>query len=228
MFDPVPPRGPLTRSEYWICALFLALVLGLFAAEVVIDYSPGKLAGLLITLFWFPLLVLHETGHALAAALLGWHVGLVVIGMGRNLTSFRVGRTLVIVRLIPAEGFVRPVPRNLNSPQLKSALTYLAGPGIELLLLGVICAIVGPDTLLSRAESMGLLILQSLCITILLSAFVNLVPHSVTTQNGYVPNDGLGIIRSLLLPDSFYAGMIGRVFTDEAEPGWQAKEAQDA
>lgn len=227
MFDPAPRRGPLTRSECWASALFLAFLVGLFAAEVIVEYAPGKLAGLLIGLFWFPLLILHESGHALAASLLGWQVGLIVIGMGRQVTSFRIGSTLVVIRLIPIEGFVQPVPRNLRSPQLKSALIYLAGPGIELLLLALIAAILGPGTLLSRAENIGILIAQSMCITILLSAFFNLVPHRATTQNGTVPNDGLGIIYSLFLPDAYYAALIGKVFPDPKEEEWQPEEPQD-
>jgi len=197
--------------------LFLVVLVGLFTAEVVVNYAPGKLAALFFVLFWFPLLVLHETGHALMAGLLGWHVGRVVIGMGRTATWFRIGTALVEIRLIPIEGFVLPVPRNLQAPQLKSALIYLAGPGAELLLLALIAAIVGTDTLLTRTESIGMLALQSLCVAILASAFFNLVPHLATSQHGMVPNDGLGIIRSFLLPTDHYAAMIGKTFADEPE-----------
>ena len=38
---------------------------------------------------------LHEAGHAVAAAMLNWHVSQVVIGMGRLVGSFRVGTAAV-------------------------------------------------------------------------------------------------------------------------------------
>src|SRR5437588_12319138 len=106
MFDPAPRRGPLNRSEVGTCLLFLVVLVGLFTAEVVVNYDPRKLAALFFVLFWFPLLVLHEAGHAVMAALLGWHVDRLVIGMGRTVTWFRLGATLVEIRLFPIEGFV--------------------------------------------------------------------------------------------------------------------------
>lgn len=69
----------------------MAVVLGLFVAEICHDYQPVKLSALLVVLFWVPLIALHEAGHAVVASLLNWYVGQVVIGMGRLLTSFRVG-----------------------------------------------------------------------------------------------------------------------------------------
>jgi hypothetical protein len=222
MFDPAPRRGPLSPSEAWTCVLFLVVLLGLFAAEVVVNYTPSKLSALFFLLSWFLLLPLHEAGHAVVAALLGWHVGRVVIGMGHTVTWFHVGATLVEIRLIPIEGFVQPVPQNLQSPQLKSALIYLAGPGAELLLLIALWGVLGTDTLLTRSDSIGLLAVQSLCVAILSSAFFNLVPHYVNTQSGLVPNDGLGVLRSLWLPGYYYAALMGKSFA--AEPADERQE----
>ena len=62
MYDPAPQRGPLNSTEKWIGAIFLVVVLGLFAAEIYHDYKPVKLSALLVVLFWIPLLALHEAG----------------------------------------------------------------------------------------------------------------------------------------------------------------------
>src|SRR5207302_11057413 len=133
-------------------------------------YHPAKLTALFILLFWIPLLVVHESGHALVAALLGWRVRRMVVGMGPRLARFRVGPVPVELRLIPVEGFVEPAPTNLRSPQSKSALIYLAGPGAELLVLVVLALILGVETLLSKTEHLGLLAAQSLAVAVLASA----------------------------------------------------------
>jgi hypothetical protein len=164
---------------------------------------------------------LHEAGHAVAAALLGWRVGRVVIGMGRPLGRFHIGRTLVEIRLFPVEGFVQPAPTNLRYPRLKSALIYLAGPGAELLLLAVVALAIGPDRLTTRTEEVGMLVAQSLAVAILFSAFVNLVPHTAAGQGGQmVANDGLGIIQSLFRPESDFAEQIHQRF-DVPEDNWE-------
>jgi hypothetical protein len=217
-----PPPGsaskPLTPGERWGYGIFFVVLLGLFAAEVFTNYQPGKLGALLVVLFWPPLLVLHESGHAVVAVLLGWRVRRVVIGMGRVVARFRVGRTRVEIRLAPVEGFMVPVPTNLRAPQLKNALIYFAGPGVELLLLVVVVALVGPETLLTRTTDYGLIAVQSLAIAILIGVVINLVPHTAPSQNGMVANDGLGILRSFMLPDGYFAQrMVTEEEDDEAE-----------
>jgi hypothetical protein len=214
MHDPRFDREPLTPSELWSGVLFLLLIIGLFAADVLVDFEPVKLSVLLFAVFWVPLLVLHEAGHAVVTAVLGWHVGRVVIGMGRPLSRFRVFDTPVEIRLVPLEGFVVPVPTNLHLVRLKSALIYFAGVGSELLLLGLATVLVGPDVLLTRSNHVGVIALQTMGLVVLVSAFINLVPHTALTQNGPVANDGLGIIMSFLVPESQFAARIGLRYDD--------------
>ncbi len=205
------------------CAILMLFILGLFAADVFHDFHPIKLTALLIVLFWIPMLVLHEAGHALMAAALGWHVGQIVIGMGRTAKQFRIGSALVEIRLVPVEGFVTSVPTNLNMPQMKSALIYFAGPGIELLFAAILVFVVGPDRMFQRTNDFLLISMQSLAVAAVVQGVLNLIPHAIYKGGQPIANDGLGIIRSFMLPESHYAAMIGHRFDAEKQE-WQREE----
>jgi membrane-associated protease RseP (regulator of RpoE activity) len=227
MDDPAPETGPLTTEEFWTSLIFLLVLVGLFAAEICVNYHPAKLTALFVILAWVPLLAVHEAGHALVAVLLGWRVHAVVIGMGRPLARFRVGRTPVEIRMVPVEGFVLPAPTNLRAPRLKSALIYFAGPGAELLVVALLVLAFGLDRFLSRTDNLGLLAAQSVAVAALASAFFNLVPHYAVSQSGRIPNDGLGIILSFLRPREDYARQLAEPDVPwKAEPEWEP-EADD-
>lgn len=199
------PTGLLERAVYW---LFIVGVPSLLAAEVIVDYQPAKLGVLFFILFWFLLLVVHEAGHAVVSAALGWRVGMVMIGMGRPIASFRIRQTPVVVCLLPLEGFVVPLPTSLEGVRWKSALIYFAGPAAEMLVLGLLIWLLGLGNMLTRTDQVAIIAAQSMAVVIIISVFINLMPHCASTQNGVVPNDGLGIICSFSRPMSDYAELI--------------------
>jgi len=219
-------EGPSTRGEWWIAGGALVLLLGLFIAEICIDYTPVKLSALLVVVFWIPLLALHEGGHAVAARLLGWHVGQVVIGMGKAIGKFRVGTAIVELRVIPIEGFVRCVPTRLRRPQTESALIYFAGPGVELLLALLVLLLIGSDRLFTASEDYSTITWQSLAVAGTSQAVLNLLPFAIRTKTGTLLSDGLGICASFLRPEAYYAQMIGMTF-DVQEQEWQAYDPAD-
>lgn len=209
MADFDPSDKPTTPGERWTMLFFLAVILGLFAAETFTNFQPAKLAGLLIVVFWMPLLVLHEFGHAAMAWLLGWRVRRIVLGIGKLLAFWRIGRTPVELRLVLTTGYMIPQPRRLRWPQLESALIYFAGPGAELLLVAVIAAVVGIEPITTPSSDYGMIALQSLCLAALAGAILNLFPHTVAQPNGEVSaSDGMGMIRAFFLPNAHYARMI--------------------
>jgi membrane-associated protease RseP (regulator of RpoE activity) len=220
-------RDPMNRQELWSCIIFVLFLFGLFAAEVYHDYQPVKLGALFIVLFWIPLLAIHELGHALTAAAVGWHVGQVVIGMGRMVQEFKVGSAVVELRVLPIQGFVKNVPTNLHWPRLKNALIYFAGPGADLLVAGLVLVLVGPATLFSRSSEYAVIALQSLAIAAAAQGIINLLPTSIRTPQGDIANDGLGIIRSFFLPESHFAQMIGWRY-DPRKHEWQEDGLTDA
>lgn len=185
--------------EAWTGGIFIALCLGLFAADLLVDFSTVKLAGFFVIFFWIPLLVLHEAGHALAALLLGWRIRRVVIGFGRNLVTFSLGSTAVEVRAIPLEGFVRTVPGGLEYARLKNAFIYFAGPGAEIALVALLFGLVGWHDMTSPSDRVGIIAAQSCSISVAMGLLFNLVPHAVETSRGPAPNDGLGVVWSFFL-----------------------------
>lgn len=208
MLSPAPERGPLTRGERWTFSVFLALILGLFSADLITNYSPAKLGGFLVILFWIPLLATHEAGHALAARLLGWHVGSVVLGFGRTWKRIHLGSTLVEVRSFPLTGFVKCVPTHLRQPRLRNALVYFAGPGTDLLVAASVIVLVGPGRLLTPSLDYGTIALQSLTLAGLAQGAMNLIPFSSGTAGNETASDGLGIIQSMTLPTEHFTEQI--------------------
>ncbi|MEL7450217.1 MAG: M50 family metallopeptidase [Pseudomonadota bacterium] len=200
-----PPKKELSPTERVILGIVAAAFAALIGAEVLSNYTPAKMGIVFMFASFPPLLVLHELGHAVMARLLGWRVDGIYLGYGRPVTRFIIFGMLVEVRRLPVEGFVRVTPGNLVQPQLKSALIYLAGPGIELLLAAVVFSATGSPSLAGPDTSLWTIALQSMAITAVLSAIMNLIPHTAETENGKAASDGLGFLASFSTPTSVFA-----------------------
>jgi hypothetical protein len=163
---------------------------------------------------WGPLLVLHEAGHALVAAWLGWKVCRIEIGLGPPILRFSMRGVPIDVNLFPISGYVIPAPRSLEGARMKSALVYLAGPGAELLLVVLLVLLVGYDRLTLREQAVGLIAAQSVAVAALMGVAFNLVP--LRTKEGS-PTDGLGFILSFLRPRHHFERMLAAPFRMAAE-----------
>ncbi len=203
-----PPDRAATKGERWFLTVFAALFFGMLGAEILRDFRPAKLAAVLVPLFWVPLLVLHEAGHAFVARLCGWEVERVVLGYGKLLKRIWIAGTSVELRQFPLEGFVLPYPRDLRSPRLKNTLIYAAGPGAEILLVLAVYLALGGDVLFASSESLAIIAAQSLCVAALMGVIINLIPHWTTTGGGRSWSDGMGILMSHRLPDSYFEAMM--------------------
>lgn len=196
MHDPAPDRAP-RGNERWMLLGAFGIALGALVAIVVEDYEPVKLAPVFMLLSWFPLIALHELGHAAVARLVGWRVDAIVIGFGVEALRFRLLGVPCTLKAYPLGGYVVPGPRSTAGIRLRSALVYAAGPGVELLLVGAIALALGPDALLSRSDAIGTIALQAVAIAALIGAATNLVPRRVQTERGESYTDGMGILVSL-------------------------------
>jgi hypothetical protein len=212
-----PPEREAEGWERWFTTIVLAMFLGLIAAEILRDFKPEKLSAIFIPLFWMPLVALHEAGHAIVARFCGWEVERLVVGYGKLMRRFSIGRTRVELRQFPIEGFVLPFPKNLSSPRIKQTLIYAAGPGIELLLVLAIYLVFGGDVLLSPSSNIGVIALQSLCVSALMGVIINLVPHWTTSGGGKSWSDGMGVLMSHKLPDRYFEEMAKRPSKPDSE-----------
>jgi hypothetical protein len=208
-----PPKG-LKGSELAVVLGFGLLIFGGFALELVRGFAPAKLSVVFMAIAWVPLLVLHEAAHALVAAWLGWRVCRVEVGLGPPLFRFAVRGVPVDVNLFPVGGFVIPAPRSLEGARIKSALVYFAGPGVELLVVALLVAIVGHARLLERGDSLGLIAAQSVAVAALLGVAFNLFP--MKDKDG-LQTDGLGMIMSFVWPRHHFERMLGAPYRIAAE-----------
>jgi hypothetical protein len=204
-----PERPPDPRVfERRFMVVFVLLLFGLLVTEVVRDYSPMKLSVLFFLGAWFPRVVIHEGGHALAARLCGWRVDGIMIGRGTPLARFRVAGLPVVIGRMPLGGFVRLAPTHLRQVRLRSAFVYFMGPGAELVALALIAALVGPHRLVTATTDLHVVALQAVAAALALGIFTNLLPHRIRLRDDLdhagPPSDGLGILLSFRWPRSAF------------------------
>lgn len=197
----LPERSPQTPNE-WGILVILSFFFGLFlVVELAQAFTVQKLSVPFFLLSWVVLLPIHEAGHALVARGLGWRVERICIGAGRVRHQRTVFGVPVEFRTIPLTGFVMPRPVNLRAARLKLSLIFSAGPGIELLAVGLIALLLGPDRLLSPSASPLMIAVQSFCVAALVGAGLNLIPLPHATREGRAWSDGLGMIAAWGLTD---------------------------
>lgn len=203
-------RVPLLAALVWIAApLVLALVHvagagylpfvltepGWFASTVAVSYrvwltaimgaAPLVLAAALL------LVVLHETGHAVAARLAGVQLNEVSVGVGPQVAAVRIGPTRLVLRLVPLAGHTMTFPTAGLSASRAAAIAG-AGPLMDALVLaGALYASPGRlATTLAFVAGVGLA--------------TNLLPLSVSGQ----ATDGLHLWQLMTIdgpaaPDDF-------------------------
>lgn len=218
-YDPAPHREA-RGNERWVLLGAFALLLVALVAIVLEDYEPARLAPVFMMLAWFPLIALHELGHAAMARLVGWEVDVIVVGFGGVAFTFELFGVPCAIKMYPLGGFVSPAALDLRGVRLKSALVYLAGPLAELLLVLLLALVVGFDAMLTRTDAVGVIAAQSVSVAALISVVTNLAPRVIDTERGSSYTDGLGALRALWRPR--------RELEDMVRAAWMERLAEQA
>ena len=131
---------------------------------------------------WLAGLVLHEAGHAVAAAILGLAVQRITIGLGPRLTAIRCVETTLELRSIPLAGFVSVYWLH-ETGRLRRLIYVASGPFVNFLLfvLGNWVNDQSPWYDFSFGFALAQIALLS----------VGLFPHMAWLDGNKVPSDGL-------------------------------------
>ncbi|MDF1823680.1 MAG: M50 family metallopeptidase [Verrucomicrobiales bacterium] len=189
-----PEQAPRTGNEWGILVILSFFFVLFLVLELAREFSTAKLSVPFFLLSWGLLLVIHEFGHALMARFVGWRVKLISIGTGRIVSRLMLAGMPLEFRAIPLSGFVIPEAVDDRLPDLKQFLIFAAGPGAELICVGLMVAVFGSEVLLKRTPDVFLIAIQSFCVAALLGVFMNLLPFSHETKGGRGWSDGLGMI----------------------------------
>ena len=101
---------PMSQSARWR----LVALLGVGATLVASSVAPKSLLGQQLSYFLvvFVLIIpVHELGHAIAGAAVGYRVVRIVVGTGPSLASFPLFGVNVQINLLPLGGLTMALPR---------------------------------------------------------------------------------------------------------------------
>lgn len=155
------------------------------------DLNVGTLV--LVFLFMYPFVYVHELGHVLAGLAVGIGISRVAIGGGREIFRKKIGRILFVQRIAPGNGIT--YIGEMSAPPSKLALlAFWSGGALLQIIVMVPLLVFGNFTMHDLLSPEGLHIGSALVAANGLLLLVSLVPFPVRIQGVRVLNDGLKIL----------------------------------
>ncbi len=163
---------------------FVFFITGCFAGSLIVNRNL-RMLGVLFLLMWSPLVVLlHALSHVCTAKILGVKALILLLGRGKRIRrfSFKFNELIIDARIswFPFGAFYEGhAPRRAQ----KIALA-LSGFVPSTLLILLLCAVVGLNSLISLQNDLIGLVWQALAGSCLLDLFASLLPLSDRRSNG--------------------------------------------
>ena len=220
-----PERTP-QGGERWIVLAFMALFVAALGADLLREFTPVKLSIVFMAAALVPLVAIHEAGHAVVAAGLGWRVCRVVIGIGRPLLRLTVRGVPVEIRSVPLSGYMQPAPTEIRSPRLESFLIYAAGPAAEAVIAVALLMLIPEEQRFSLGQSLPVIAAQSIALLVAVDLFFNLVPLPAEVDGGIT--DGLGMLLAPLRSDAHFHESMTTPWRNEARAFEEAGQLESA
>jgi hypothetical protein len=163
---------------------------------------------LLFLLFLFPLVIIHELGHALVAKVFGFKIFSVTVGYGKRLFEIKPFGITMRFNLYPLSGLTAAAPQSDKGFRLKYWLYIFGGPATHLAFI----LILGPF-FISKASPARFftqpLLVEPFLLTNLFLLVVNLLPHQPKGVGPMAYTDGHHLLHVPFFKSADFARIIG-------------------
>ncbi len=154
-----------------------------------------------LTFLWlilFPIIFIHEMGHALTARILGFKVFSVTMGYGRKILEFELFQIPIIFNLFPLQGLTLALAKTRRLFKTRMWLYVAGGPATHILSVFLCYQILGADGFLETISPRNLFLgFAPLTGFIYANAFLFLnamIPRKLHLPTGPAFNDGYQLL----------------------------------
>lgn len=178
------------------------LILGIVALPLILWKPTHGLGFILISISIIQLgalvsTILHELGHAVAGFLVGIRIFAIEIGQGQIVYDFFLGRLRWCFRAIPFGGLAHGIPRTMEFHRSRQCVFILGGPLANVILLLIAVILLPLDHQLDSTSFEGVAPFLFLALSNAALLLFSLWPHMANSVRGKIPNDALGLWRTL-------------------------------
>jgi tetratricopeptide (TPR) repeat protein len=140
--------------------------------------------------------IFHESGHAIAAKLVGFRVFAIDLGFGTNVLEFKIGGLRWRLRAVPFGGLMSAAARNARGFKLKYTAVVLAGPLTNAVLAIVSFSLLDWDSTLEGTRFWEFWPAHIALLVNAMKVLYSLWPHEFKSGGRKLANDGLLVWRT--------------------------------